>query len=274
MRVWSCVIAILIFYPKISLAGLYPVPISIKYGYDLNLQNNFEVVWGMQEIPGLDVPVPEQYDVIVLAVRAVSFHAGGSSLITGGGFSSGGKVGEFWSISSIRPGETLASAAERFGPGLPSKIDTRNYFQSSIADGCIGVVFMKKYNENWGSVFSPPGTCVVLPPLEESTVSCNIVTPSIVFDHGEIGVGKAVFSSATRELDIECSGTMSASIAFDSSNLNLGSMRTTLSVPDANYGVVELKQGSNTLSVLSLLTGNALEIGKFSASTVMKVTFL
>lgn len=272
MKAWLYIVTCLIFHPMISLAGMYPVPASIQYEWNAIYQNEFNVEWTMVDIPEVDVPPPSEYDTIILASRAAG-HSGG--MITSGGFSNSSvhSNGNTWAISSVRPGETMASAAQRFAPGLPTHFDTRNYFTQNISDGCVGIVFMKRGNRSWNNVYSPPGSCIVIPPPGESTVSCDVLTPSIALVHGDVGVGKTVSSIASADLSIDCRNAASANINFESSALKLGSMVATLSVPNAVNGNLQLNQGGNTLSVMSTLNGTALAVGTFTASTVMTISF-
>ncbi|HGV9261122.1 hypothetical protein PGN42_11510 [Klebsiella aerogenes] len=271
MKTWLYLVAGLILYPMVTLAGMYPVPTSIKYKWTFENQNEFEVEWAMVDIPGVDVPPPSDYDTIILASRAAGFKGG---MIFGGGRTNSAHAsGNYWAISSLQPGETMASAAQRFAPGLPTAFDSMNYFTQYISDGCVGIVFMERSNGSWNNVFSPPGSCVVIPPPSEPIVSCDILTPSIALNHGEVGVGKTVSSIASADLSIDCRNAVSANIKFESSALKLGSMVATLSVPNAVNGNLQLNQGGNTLSVMSMLNGTALAVGTFTASTVMTITF-
>ncbi|MGR7197500.1 hypothetical protein ACU63M_15395 [Klebsiella aerogenes] len=273
MKAWLYLVAGLILYPMFTLADMYPVPTSIKYKWTFEHQNEFEVEWTMVDIPGGDVPPPSDYDTIMLAARAAGFKGG---MIFGGGLSNStthASGSHYWAISSLQPGESMASAAQRFAPGLPTTFNTMNYFTQYISDGCVGIVFMKRDNMSWSNVFSPPGSCIVIPPPSEPIVSCDILTPSIALDHGNIGVGKTVSSIASAELNIDCKQAVSANIKFESSALKLGSMVANLSVLNAVNGNVPLIQGGNTLSVTSTLNGTALALGTFTASTVMTITF-
>lgn len=272
MKAWLYIVSCFIFHPMISLAGMYPVPASIEYEWNMTKHNDFNVEWTMVDIPEVDVPPPSEYDTIILAARAAGFPGG---MIFGGGMSnsSAHSDGHIWAISSVHPGETMTSAAQRFAPGLPTSFNTMNLFTQYISDGCIGIVFMKRDNKSWSNVYSPPGSCIVIPPPGESTISCDVLTPSIALVHGDVGVGKTVSSIASADLSIDCRNAVSANIKFESSALKLGSMVATLSVPNAVNGNLQLNQGGNTLSVMSTLNGTALAVGTFTASTVMTITF-
>lgn len=272
MKAWLCTVACLIFYPVVVFSGNYPIPLSIKYGIDWVYYDEFEVEWGMTDVPGLDVPPPSDYDTILLAARAQGTEGG---MLIGGGMATGSAhaSGNIWATSPILPGETMEAAAKRFFAGLPTYFNTMNSYPHYIADGCIGVVFTKSSNRLWSNVYSPPNTCVVIPAPTEPTISCDILTPSITLDHGEIGVGKTVSSIASADLNIDCKKAVSANIQFESSALKLGAMVATLSVPNTVNGNIPLHQGGNMLSVKSTLNGTALTLGTFTASTVMKITF-
>ncbi len=262
MRFFLYMALCLIFAPITSFAELYPVPVSIKYRG--SPWPSFEVEWGWADVSGIDIPVPSDYDNVVLAVNVR--RSDGPVMMTGDGSS--------WANIGVIPGETFASAAQRLAPRLPSKFDDKNLFPWGTIDGCVGIVFRKGRTNSWAHVFSPATTCVAIPPPEEPVASCDVVTPSIVLDHGEIGVGKTVSSVVSAALSLECNRVVSAKITFGSSTLKLGSMVAALSVPNTSNGAIQLNKGANTLSVSSLLTGSALAIGTFSASTVMTITFV
>lgn len=271
MKSWLWTITFLFFCPVVAFAGMYPVPISIKYNWNLAASNEFEVEWGWKDVPGLDAPPPSDYDVIVLAAHTTN--ADGGMLIGGGLSNSIHGSGITWAILPLKPGETMESAAQRIGTGLPTYFNTFNVMPSHLSDGCIGVVFTKANNQYWSNIYSPAGTCITIPLPSEPTVSCDVLTPSIALNHGEVGVGKTVSSIASADLSIDCRNAASANIKFESSTLKLGSMVATLSVPNAVNGNLQLNQGGNTLSVMSMLNGTALAVGTFTASTVMTITF-
>lgn len=270
MKTRLYLVAGLILYPMVTLAGMYPVPTSIKYKWTFENQNEFEVEWAMVDIPGVDVPPPSDYDTIILASRAAGFKGG---MIFGGGRTNSAHAsGNYWAISSLQPGK----------PWHRQRKDLLWFADSFRFNELLYTVyfrwlcrnrFMKRDNYSWNNVFSPPGSCVVIPPPSEPIVSCDILTPSIALNHGEVGVGKTVSSIASADLSIDCRNAVSANIKFESSALKLGSMVATLSVPNAVNGNLQLNQGGNTLSVMSMLNGTALAVGTFTASTVMTITF-
>ncbi|HEO8924453.1 TPA: hypothetical protein QIE94_002516 [Klebsiella aerogenes] len=270
MKACLYLVAGLILYPMVTLASKYPVPVSIKYEWNFHHGNEFEVVWGETDVPGLDVLPPSGYDTIIVAARVSGFP--GDILFGGGLTNSPNAVDQLWSASFLQPGETMESAAQKFSPGLPTAFNTMNFI-TRFGDGCLGVVFMKRGNSSWSNVYSPVGTCITIPKPSDPIVSCDILTPSIALDHGNIGIGKTVSSIASAELNIDCKQAVSANIKFESSALKLGSMVANLSVLNAVNGNVPLIQGGNTLSVTSTLNGTALALGTFTASTVMTITF-
>ncbi|MFO3759105.1 hypothetical protein [Klebsiella aerogenes] len=272
MRFFIYVVALLMSCAFSAKAAIYPVPQSIKYTFNVAEGNVFEIVWGEVEVPDLDKPPISEYDTIILAARAVGV---AGSLLTGGGFSNSTahSSGWTWALERLYPDETMADAAARFKIGLPTRIDTRNIMTNKILDGCIGVVFMNRNNISWSNVFSPAGTCITIPPVTETAARCKIITPSITLDHGQVGLGKTISTMTSADLIIDCDKEASANIKFDSSVLKLGSLISNLSVSNLNNGVVKLMQGNNNLSVVSSLTGTAISVGAFSASTVLTVTF-
>lgn len=271
MKSWLWTITFLFFCPIVAFAGMYPVPISIKYNWNFQASNEFEIEWGWKDVPGLDVPPSANYDIMILAAHTTN--AEGQMLVGGGASNSIHQEGNYWAVVYLKPGETMESAAQRIGTGLPTYFNTFNIMPDLLGDGCIGVVFAKTDNRRWIDAYSPAGTCITIPPPSEPIVSCDILTPSIALNHGEVGVGKTVSSIASADLSIDCRNAVSANIKFESPALKLGSMVATLSVPNAVNGNLQLNQGGNTLSVMSMLNGTALAVGTFTASTVMTITF-
>lgn len=165
--------------------------------------------------------------------------------------------------------DTYAEAAVKYynTPGAQWNIAgvPRNAYAS-----CITYVFLSKTDGEvpWANVISPGG-CVPIPPSYEW---CELNMPTILIDHGTMGMGASDGNSATQNIGVDCVAptAVSFSLMQQGNYIDLEpSGRAEIEVDNKALGTaIDLPEGSSTLSIKSTLSGITTE-GVNTGSSVL-----
>lgn len=166
-------------------------------------------------------------------------------------------------------GETYAEAAVRFYnmPGAQWNIAGLEY---NVTSACITYVFLNTITGDtpWSDVIAPGG-CIPVPPSYDW---CELNMPTILIDHGTMGMGASNGNSATQNIGVDCITPTAVSFSLMQSGNYIDlepSGRAEIEVDNKALGTaIDLPEGSSTLSIKSTLSGITTE-GVNTGSSVL-----
>lgn len=172
----------------------------------------------------------------------------------------------FWANGNWTLAQNAMSAYRQWG--------RRNFSISHSGRGnggeCVGFI-ASKYANNvpWSGAILPPGSCIKAPPGKDW---CNIVTPQITLDHGELLLNEAEGHSRSAQVNINCTSGTTVKLRLLNNlpyiDLKKG-FRSDIFIDGKPPAVeLQLQGGDNLVNISDKLTG-AVNIGAFYGSSVL-----
>lgn len=124
----------------------------------------------------------------------------------------------------------------------------------------------------WSSVYVPGGMCTAVPPV---SAFCNITTPELVLDHGTLSLQDAEGSSATTQLNVNCTRAIKVSLRLTTDQPYIyltPSGKADITIDNKKPGAAfDLPVGSSTLSVKDVISGVTVG-GQYIGSSVLVIS--
>lgn len=252
-------------------AGPYPVVSSISTRILSASAADYYVSFAVIDVPAADQPAPANAS-FSLAHRHDAF-PGGEDIVVPNVFNFGAATCAYGECSGgTRPGETMSQAAMRItknGKALKSLVV--GHSGQGNGNECVGYVFLTApYGPiPWSGAILPGNTCVYAPP---GNSFCEIETPTLTLDHGNLTLGNANGSEASKKVEIHCSiaTTVTLRLASDINYIPLqNNARANIMINDKPVGGrFNFPASYSEIEIKSVLDGVSME-GDYSGTSVL-----
>lgn len=255
-------------------AGLYPVVSSLTTTIDQTWYR-YDATWQLVDIPAADQPIP--YDWTMTGGYRMDTPEG-KEILAFSGHPSGPEPSCTTGTCAgrIKDNETFSSAAMRItDDGRKLKPGSFWVPMSTVQKICVGYVVIPPSADvgyfPWSGVLQPGSTCVVSPP---ATGFCNITTPAITLDHGQLTVSDANGSEVSQKVNMRCTTAtkITLRLASDVDYIALqNNARAKIKIDNKKVGgTFDFPQGDSQVEVKSILEGIT-QAGDYDGITVLVV---